>query len=174
MTEPFIGKRTIYDEVGESRTPYMTRAWIGRLRLHIFYRGDNDPDPHDHPWDFWTFPLTSYLEDVTTQLRDAVAEGRPEPSPRYQKRLQLVCAWRWHYRHAEYCHRVIGRAVERYKDDYKILPGKIVTIVWIRKRDRRWGFLKQRDGKWCWVHWKEYIYRGGKDAPCQPPKDRSE
>ena len=38
---------------------YMTRVWFGRLRVHVFYRGDADADPHDHPWDFWTFPLTS-------------------------------------------------------------------------------------------------------------------
>ena len=47
--DSFFGRHTIYDDAGG--TPYMTRYWIGRLRLHIFYRGDADPDCHDHPWD---------------------------------------------------------------------------------------------------------------------------
>ena len=58
------GRSVIYGKEDEHATPYMTRYWIGRLRLHIFHRGDQDPDCHDHPWDFWTFPFTPYVEEV--------------------------------------------------------------------------------------------------------------
>lgn len=35
------GRHTIINpDTGE---PYMTRYWIGNLRLHIFHRGDQDP-----------------------------------------------------------------------------------------------------------------------------------
>src|SRR3546814_1271720 len=37
----------------------------GQLLWHVFYRGDEDPDPHDHPWDFWTRPLfQGYYEEL--------------------------------------------------------------------------------------------------------------
>src|SRR5690606_161477 len=60
----FWGKSVIYGKEDDHATPYMTRYWIGRLRLHIFHRGDQDPDCHDHPWSFWTFPFTPYVEEV--------------------------------------------------------------------------------------------------------------
>lgn len=49
---------------------YLTRIKLSpkikgyRLMLHIFWEGDPDPDCHDHPWDFYTFPLVSYDEEV--------------------------------------------------------------------------------------------------------------
>ena len=58
------GRSVIYGKEDEHATPYMTRYWIGRLRLHLFHRGDQDPDCHDHPWGFWTFPFRSYVEEV--------------------------------------------------------------------------------------------------------------
>lgn len=48
---------------------------------------------------------------------------------------------------------------------------RIVTIVWRGKGERRWGFLKHRDGRWCWIHWKEYVFHGGGLAPCGPAID---
>lgn len=145
------GRHLIVDENG---SPYMLRLWLGRLRLHVFYRGDNDPDPHDHPWDFWTFPLCSYVEEVT--LTD-------DPVGQFPTKFNTVRAFRLHFRPATYLHRVlhrsdrIGRRVE----------GRIITLVWHRPVSRRWGFLKHRDGAWCWEHWKSYVMGGGKHAPCE-------
>lgn len=114
---PFFGCNTIYDR-DQAKTPYMTRLWIGRLRLHIFHRGDNDPDPHDHPFHFWTFPLTSYVEEVTIDEGE-VEEGYTESGLRrfdvpdgehsYDTFLRIVPAFRWSYRPAEHTHRVLGR-----------------------------------------------------------------
>ena len=157
MGEPFFGWQTIYGVDGEHRSPYMTRGWIGRLRLHIFHRGDNDPDPHDHPWSFWTFPLTAYVEEVTEWACSLIVEGHCKDT--YFTRIRTVRAFRPHYRSANYTHRVIGPVKG---------SGRIITVVWRGRSARRWGFLKHRDGKWCWVHWKEYIYGGGKTAPCEP------
>ncbi len=41
MADRFFGWHTIHGVDGEHSEPYMTRVWIGRLRLHVFYRGDN-------------------------------------------------------------------------------------------------------------------------------------
>ena len=171
----WFGFNTIYR--GSDGEKYMTRIWLGRLRLHVFHQPDTDPDPHDHPWDFWTFPLTSYVEEVTTKL--PWNDG-------YETRLQVVPAFRWNFRPAEHCHRVLGRyigitdpwgstynfparkandlASDRWRISYG--RGKMVTILWRSAEYRRWGFLKHRDGKWCWQHWKEYVLAGGRSAPC--------
>ncbi|MBX5015901.1 hypothetical protein [Rhizobium lentis] len=189
MSEPFIGWQTIYGVDGEHATPYLTRGWIGRLRLHIFHRGDNDPDPHDHPWDFWTFPLTSYVEEVAKPVTKGVAplELLLLPPEKYTLSLQVVRAFRLHHRPATYCHRVIGRyagmgpvglafgrpimlSVTKPQTDTR----KIVTLVWRGKGGRTWGFLRNRDGNWCWTPWREYVFGRGKNAPCEPPRPAEE
>lgn len=162
-----FGLNTIHGVDG----PYMTRIWIGRLRLHIFHRGDLDPDCHDHPFDFWTFPLTPYVEEVAHQVRDTLVEGQDEPKRRFFKTCQVVPAWRLSFRPAEHCHRVLGRWIGDGRGHHNaypgIRPGKIITIVWVSKRKRDWGFLKNRDGAWCWVTWRDYVFGGGKRGPCE-------
>lgn len=150
----FYGRHTI---LGEDGSPYMTRYWIGRLRLHIFYRGDLDPDPHDHPWGFWTFPLTSYVEEVSLPNR---FEGGVD------RHIQLVKAWHWNYRPADHCHRVLGR----WDRSRRLSDKKIITIVWREKESRKWGFLKMRDGRTCWQYWRDYL-NGGRHAPCSEATD---
>jgi hypothetical protein len=150
---------------------YMTRLWLGRLRFHAFHRGDQDPDCHDHPWCFWTFPLVSYREEVLVRRRETIAErmvgmgplGEPiyEMEPRKPVRFdrveRVVKAFRLHYRPACFKHRVLGPEVQ----------GRTVfTIVWRGSASRPWGFTKDRNGVWCWVPWQKYVYEGGKDAPC--------
>jgi hypothetical protein len=41
--DAFMGYSTIYGRGGDLDTPYLTRIWIGRLRLHIFFKGDQEP-----------------------------------------------------------------------------------------------------------------------------------
>ncbi|WP_292235299.1 hypothetical protein [Mesorhizobium sp.] len=158
MSEPFFGIQTIYGH-GDYYDPYLTRIWIGRLRFHVFHRGDLDPDPHDHPWDFSTFPLTSYVEEVVDLSTKVV-------------RRQIVPAWRWSYRPAEHTHRVLGPWTGNKHvplvDVSDVGQGKIFTIIWRGKSTRRWGFLRNRDGNWYWTPWREYVFGGGKHAPCGP------
>lgn len=159
----WAGIQTIYgaDTPDRPEKPYMTRLWLGRLRLHIFHRGDADPDCHDHPWDFWTFPLNSYVEEVAISIRQAVPEGQPQPKPKFGTFKQVVESGRWTYRPAIHCHRVLGPVRRHW-----LLGERIVTIVWRGQASRAWGFLKLRDGRWCWQFWREYVYEGGKNAPC--------
>lgn len=162
MSEAFFGRETIYGAEGEHDTPYLTRFWIGRLRLHIFHRGDADPDCHDHPWDFWTFPLTSYVEEVAVR---AVEQQGSWQRGTWAREVNVVPAFRWTFRPATHTHRVIGPV------DWGLpwlFPTKIVTIVWRGRTSRKWGFLKNRDGKWCWIGWRDYVFAGGKHAPCEP------
>lgn len=168
----FCGWNTIFGREGDHATPYMTRIWFGRLRLHIFHRGDADPDCHDHPWDFWTFPLTPYVEEVVTEC---------EMDESFFRQKRIVPAWRLTFRPAEHCHRVLGRYLGpppkhdmwlygegRIKQPVILYgSGRIVTLVWRGTARRKWGFRKERNHRWCWVAWKEYVFGGGKSAPCE-------
>lgn len=172
-----FGWHTIYEK-GADGNPYMTRIWVGRLRLHIFHRGDLDPDCHDHPWDFWTFPLTPYVEEVVripTGLWWSPGEDPDMPEGwdiEYRRYRHVVPAWRWTFRPATHTHRVLGAwdgpGIGHRNAYPAVHPSrKIVTIVWRGKSRRAWGFLKNRDGKWCWIAWRDYIFNGGKEAPCE-------
>lgn len=154
----------IYGKSGSRETPYLTRLVIGSLRLHVFWRGDEDPHPHNHPWDFWTFPLVSYFEEVVELApyegfywrNERLSEGAP------YTRQRLVPAWRWHKRPAETLHRVLypcrcrnGWSVTAYSGDrVRALYAKwpIVTVVWTGRRKASWGF--KVDGEV--VDWKQY------------------
>lgn len=86
----------------------------------------------------------------------------------YRTRLQVVPAWRPNHRPATHTHRVLGHyAGFRDKGVPAVDSRPIVTLVWRGKDERKWGFLKHRDGRWCWVHWKSYVFGGGKSAPCE-------
>lgn len=138
--------QVIYGREGHHRTPYLTRIRAYGIGLHIFHRGDEDPDPHDHPFDFWTFPLTPYVEEVYDPKANTIQR-------------QVVPAWRWTFRPAEHCHRVIGRFSG--DDEYtgfataQTDERKIYTIVVFQKHRREWGFWQNR----VWIHWKRYVYR---------------
>ncbi len=90
---------------------------LGGLKVHKYFRGDNDTNPHDHPWDFYTFPLTGYVEEVLDE--NGILQ------------VNLVKPWRLHYRPAEYIHRLVGR---------EDLDGPWLTVVWECRNRRNWGF----------------------------------
>lgn len=153
--------RTIYGKDGMHRTPYMTRLVIGAFRLHIFHRGDNDPDPHDHPWGFWTFPLTSYVEEVFAD-NDA-------HFVRKTGFKRCVPAFWPHYRRANYTHRVLGRCGKDFDSRFEARPGQIISFVWSLppRTDREWGFwVMPRDALTVTrelMNWKEYVYGKPRD-----------
>lgn len=134
---------TVYGRDGIYSTPYLTRVALPLgFAIHVFHRGDADPDPHDHRRGFWTFPFVSYVEHVYD-----VASGRSW--------LRVVRAWRLHYRPARYAHRILGAwdgaGAERWPfepvDGEAGLPlpgvgtGGIATLVLWRGRKRDgWGF----------------------------------
>lgn len=176
---------TIVDTDPESPhhgSPYLTRFRLGRLMIHVFHRQDYD-DPHDHPYDFWTFPLHSYVEEV---FQKNVQWAPDEPVSFYSYR-RVVRAFRWHHRPAEFVHRIRGRYSGKVWDklDKQIIPNvrpdtandipewepyhdeyrKFVTIVWRSRERREWGFWKFRALQWCWQVGRDY-YRGGKRDDC--------
>lgn len=129
----------------KTKTRYLGRWFaylgIGTVRLHKFYRGDNDRAPHTHPWGFWTFPLSTYLEH---RFENGVSKG-----------LHEVKAFRFHYRPATFEHIVLGR-VKRHWDFSKELfdPKPFYTIVIGGNKSNEWGFYPE-PGKF--VHHKDFL-----------------
>lgn len=126
----------IYGREGETRTFYLLRIKLtpgtpyGGLYLHIFYRGDLDPHPHDHPWKFWTFPLVGYNEEIYDP-----ATGESQMNRVHRFHLQ--------FRPAIHTHRVLSAIGDH----------KIVTLVWHGPKERSWGFWV--DGQFVW--WRDYF-----------------
>jgi hypothetical protein len=105
------------------RTPW------GQLRLHQFFRGDQDKHCHDHVGDFFTFPLSrcGYME----MLPDNTEGGR----------FRHVKGWRWHKREAECAHRVLGRVEYVTKRHIGCVSGEFWTLIWKCPARRKWGFV---------------------------------
>lgn len=124
--------------------PYLTRYILklfGRtLRLHKFWRGDDERAFHDHPWPFWTFPLKSYWESVPVS-------GHPG-----WRDAKHVRAFRLHRRPSAYQHIVLGPDV----GGFVVLTGykPFWTIVFTGKYERSWGFWPTPDRFVPWREWK--------------------
>jgi hypothetical protein len=86
------------------------------LRLHRFWRGDDDRASHTHPWWFITFPLGGYREKLFVQ-GNYVGHRFVEP-------------FRCHYRPADFEHYVVRGAKVPWW-----------TIVLTGPRRDTWGFF---------------------------------
>jgi len=124
--------------------PYL-RRWILHfagytLRLHKFYRGDDDRAPHDHPWWFITIPLRGYYESVVRGSVQMVEWVRP--------------FWP-HFRPATYRHIVLGGAdYFDYPDLGHWCPARaLYTVVITGRKERPWGFWP---GSKTFVPWREW------------------
>lgn len=137
-----------------TKTRYLGRWFaylgIGTVRLHKFYRGDHDRAPHTHPWSFWTFPLSTYVEH---RFNKGESLGYHE-----------VKAFRWHYRSALHEHIVLGRGflvpnplMEGKADRYQhamIDPKPFYTIVIGANKTNEWGFYPEPG---VFVHHKDFL-----------------
>lgn len=127
-------KKIIYgcEERGDYNKPYLIRytlidAKIFQLCLHVFIRSDST-DLHDHPWHFVTLPIwRGYIEETP--------KGKSKKWPF----IPL-------YRKPGHLHRV-----------ELINEKKAVTIVFMGKRVRDWGFVVKDK----WVQWQQYFQEKG-------------
>lgn len=140
--ETILGKlfhyRDITKVVDGQTLLYLRRYFIlktrwGSLFLHKIVRSDDDPDPHDHPWDFTSFILASGYGDQ---------QWFWDGSTRYFHRLERVKPRTVVRRRAEHTHRVI------------IEPGKPAwTLVFTKNKRRPWYFVTESGP----VYWREYL-----------------
>jgi len=128
---------------------YIVYLLGGTLRLHKFWRGDDQRAPHDHPWWFITFPFRSYLEEYWTPVSEWDGKG-PYHSYDWRSdwvsRLRVVKAWRFHFRPAKFRHIVIGRADGSKKPFW--------TLVISGGVSNAWGFWPKPDSFVPYKEWK--------------------
>lgn len=144
----------------DSTTLYMDRRiFLNRIRYHVFHRGDEDEEPHDHPFNFVTFPLNNYVERVYDPYVDAWTE-------------RVVNRFSLHWRPAEFAHRVLGlysgyihvdieSTAAPFVWKHGVKSGLIRTIVFTSRQRRRWGFWSRdpNTGDPMWLHWKDFYKR---------------
>ena len=127
--------------------PYLER-WIlyvagYTLRLHKFWRGDDDRASHTHPWWFITFPLAPYRERVFHQG--------------WERHTRVVLPFRPHYRPPNFEHIVVDRMklvdcgfFELWEHDDR----PCWTIVITGRRQNAWGFYPKPGTFVPWREWK--------------------
>lgn len=112
----------------------------GNIYLHHILRSDDDPDPHDHPWDFTSLILKSGYSDEQWQW-----------NTRYKKReftgYERVRPGMLVRRKAEHIHRVRLRKNSRGEE----IP--CWSLVRTGPYRRNWHFLKE----WGFQLWWEYL-----------------
>lgn len=112
---------------------YITpRSWRYRIFIHHIFRSDEDRDPHDHPWSFFTIMLKgSYREFFYEQHgHDA-----------WTTKVTILKRFRFLFRKATDTHRLF------------LENGPVWTLVIAGKTIRPWGFWSYGG----WVHWREYL-----------------
>lgn len=143
-----------YSRVGRHEQPYLDRyilyAFGGTLRLHKFWRGDDDTAPHDHPWWFITFPFTSYYEKIEAECEDLIPGALT---------FRLVKRFRFHYRPAYFQHIVYGR--EPFNDPriggiYRKDSQPFWTLVITGGVSNTWGFWPTPDKFVPYREWDAY------------------
>jgi hypothetical protein len=124
---------------GEEKVLYMRRFHLfhgksARYYLHVFYRGDEDADPHDHPWDFESWILkTGYYDETWEQVE---GQGRRIKEAPFLKPGMHI------RRPASHIHRV------RLKDP----ETKVWTFVKTSGKVKSWFFYTPTGP----VGWKDY------------------
>lgn len=111
------------------------------LRLHKFWRGDDERAPHDHPFDFWTIPIgRGYWEQLPYPAPWTVNGKVP-----WHFSTRFVKPWRIHFRLAAFKHVVVGANYDE-KPFYTLCVSHYVG--------RKWGFWKDSETFTYWRDWK--------------------
>jgi hypothetical protein len=117
-----------------------------RLYLHKFYRGDEDPYLHDHPWSFTSLILTGgYWEEIPWDYIDAVGSIPTFGPDNDWRNLKFYPRFSILKRPATWKHRVL------LKD-----KNPVWTIVKTGVKERSWGFWVKN--KLC--PWRTFTEQG--------------
>lgn len=142
-------RQIIYDR--SNKEPYLIRYYLlftdrvdfpFNVFIHKFMRGDDDEDPHDHPWGFFHIILSGgYWEEVPIDENG---------EPKFYKGFCKV--WRrpgyWNIVNAEYTHRI-------ELDDAR--PKPLTLFIPLRHKNY-WGFwVKNNMNVWSKVNHDVYL-----------------
>ena len=142
-------RRLINDRA--NKEPYLVRYYMlftdrdkfpFNVFIHKFMKGDDDEDPHDHPWGFFHIILSGgYWEEVPID--------ETEETKFYKGFCKI---WRrpgyWNIVNSDYTHRI-------ELDDKKPKPWTLFVPF---KRDNTWGFwTKNNMNTWCKINHDVYL-----------------
>lgn len=125
-----LGFKAYRQDLGD----YM-RRWIlltpwGTVRLHHILKSDADPEPHDHPWHFWSILLrgsyVEYLYEPTVPANHIDTQIRVPFMPR----------------------RVAADTLHRLQ-----LMRPVWTLVITGPKIRDWGFQTDQG----WMPWRQFV-----------------
>ena len=138
LLEKIGRKRVITDRAGES--PYLVRYYLwhprghedgtkqdeqdkrGNIFLHNF-RSSDEPYPHDHPWAWGRWIIKGGYYEYTPETGKLIWHGR--------------WSFKWKNKATALHYVILDPNVDTW------------TIFWHWKRERKWGFVDEKDGnKW--------------------------
>lgn len=147
------------------KTVYLVRyipfkSKLACLYIHRFMRSDAD-DPHDHPWNFFTYVISGGYKEVFYNRNQAVVgtderpgkEGKKYFSSLWTKTINTRLPGSIAYRRATDVHQVV------LEKDYEMseLAQAPFTVCLIGPRLREWGFWPLEDSGSAWVDWRSYL-----------------
>jgi hypothetical protein len=139
-----------------------------RIYLHKFYRGDEDPHLHDHPWPYTSLILTEgYFEETPWKpfdesglsqddyLRSKLVDS-PFKDARSWRRRVFYKPWTILKRPATWKHRVILK--DRHDEDGNLVPGgqPAWTLIRTGSKERSWGFWLDDKSELDFCPWRQY------------------
>ena len=128
--------------LGNKDDPYMKRwCWITpyfSIRIHHWFRGDDDRYYHDHDWNFVCMVLKGWYDDISWNDQDNI----------HNVTYDRLTAGSIRYRKAEFRHIVQTNGCW--------------TIVLTGKQVRKFGFwVPNKSGKMVWLKAKRYFLKYG-------------
>lgn len=141
-------------------SPYLIRLTLFTifgysLKLHVFLRGDEDRELHDHPWGFWTWLIVGeYFEEVPwSQVSENHHKFNLLPPPG-KPDLALITQGNDDNVHV-FIHRKAGDLDYRPPEwRHRVtIQNPVVTIVLTRGKVREWGFWTVKG----WIPWTKFV-----------------
>lgn len=134
------------EDVYLHRLRIVQTPWFG-LYVHDLNLPDADPDPHDHPWNFWSLVLRGgYSEEIHYDpLKTKVTVNNGTSRVTYNRRWNRMTL---HGMGRQYAHRITS-----------VLP-KTKTLVFVGRRSGEWYFWTDSGP----VLWSDYIKPGDSSA----------
>jgi hypothetical protein len=116
-------------------------------------RSDAD-DPHDHPWNFFTYVLSGgYTERLYDKEQSQLSTEKSDFSAFWTPKINKRPPGSLAYRPATAIHQVVTDRTYEMSE----LDKAPFTVCLMTKRRRNWGFWPLKDQGAVFVDWRKYL-----------------
>ena len=123
------------------------------LYIHRFMRSDSD-DPHDHPWNFFTYVISGGYSEVTYDRNGMDAYNSTNGNMFWHMKVNYRRPGSIAYRRCNDIHQVV---VDKARDMGEVEEAPL-TVCLMGPRKRQWGFwLNEMNGA-GFLDWREYLH----------------